>query len=126
MLPKVFDILRSNLAYEFMAVGVVWAAIAVLLGLTIVLWPALTCVVAGLLLRFQPLGRLTWSWANSAAVLGFFVCGYQVYLAFGYVGGVFSMVAIETLAAFAVFAILHLVLLYTGYFPAGKEASQAG
>jgi len=123
VLPKVTDILRSNLAYEFIAVGVVWMAIAVALNLAIVLWPALTCIVAGILLKFQPSGRLTWSWANSSAVLGFLVCGYQAYVAMEHVSGVFSMVAAETLAAFAIFALLHLMLLYAGYSPVSKQTS---
>ncbi len=99
-----------------------WAAIAVGLSLTIVLWPALTCLVAGLLLRLQPSARLTWPWATSSAALGLLVAGYQAYVAVLFVSGTFSLVAGETLAAFTVFALVHLVLLYTGYSPAGKPA----
>jgi len=116
--------LRSNLAYEFLAVGVVWAAIAAEVGLALVLWPTLTCIVAGLLLKFLPSGRLTWSWSNSAAVLGLVLCVYQAYVAVPFVSGAFSMVATETLAAFAVFAFVHLVLLYTGYASPGKNLEQ--
>lgn len=123
MLPRVSDILRSNLAYEFMVVGVVWTAIAIGLGLAIVLWPALTCFVAGLLLKLQPAGRLTWPWATSSAALGLLVSGYQAYVAVLFVGGTFSSVAGETLAAFLIFALVHLVLLYTGYSPAAKSTS---
>ncbi|MGP8124739.1 MAG: hypothetical protein ACLQEQ_02595 [Nitrososphaerales archaeon] len=121
-MPSVSDILKSNLAYEFIAVGVVWAAIAVGLSLAIVLWPALTCLVAGLLLRLQPSARLTWPWATSSAALGLLVSGYQAYVAVLFINGTFSLVAGETLAAFTVFALVHLMLLYTGYSPAGKPA----
>jgi hypothetical protein len=120
VLPKVSDFLRLNLAYEFMAVGAVWAAVAVWFGLVLVLWPALTCLVGGALLKFWPSGRLTWSWVTSAAVLGFLVSGYQAYLAIQFVGGTFSAVASETLAAFAIFALVHLVLLWSGYVSPGK------
>jgi len=122
VLPKVSDLLRSYLAYQFMAVGVVWAVVAVWLGLALVLWPALTCLVGGALLKLWPSGRLTWPWVTSAAVLGFLVSGYQAYLAIPFVGGTFSAVASETLAAFAIFALVHLVLLWSGYVSPGKPA----
>jgi hypothetical protein len=121
-LPKVSDLLRSYLAYQFMAVGVVWAVVAVWLGLALVLWPALTCLVGGALQKLWPSGRLTWPWVTSAAVLGFLVSGYQAYLAIPFVGGTFSAVASETLAAFAIFALVHLVLLWSGYVSPGKPA----
>jgi hypothetical protein len=119
-LPKVSGILRSNLAYEFVAVGVVWVVVAVGLGLALVLWPALTCLVAGLLLKFLPSERITWPWVTSSAILGFLVSAYQVYLALPFVGSTFSMVAIEALAGFAFFALAHLLLLYSGYSPTVK------
>ena len=102
-------------------VGIVWAAIAIALGFAIVLWPALTCFVAGFLLKLQPVGRLTWPWATSSAVLGLLVSVYQAYIAVLFISGTFSLVAGETLAAFTVFALVHLILLYTGYSPAGKS-----
>ena len=121
-MPKVTEILRTYLAYEFIAVGIVWVVIAVALGLATLLWPALTCVVAGLLLRFEPSLRLTWPWANSSAILGLLVCSYQAYVATSYLGGVFSTIAIETLVAFSVFALVHLTMLYMEYSPAGRKA----
>ena len=122
MLPSISNILKSNLPFEFIAVGVVWAVIAGGLGLAVVLWPALTCLVAGLLLKLRPSGRLTWPWAISSATLGLLVSGYQAYAAVLIVGGTFSLVAAETLVAFTVFALIHLILLYTGYSPGGKLA----
>lgn len=121
-MPKVSDILRSNLAYEFIAVGVVWAVIAAGLSLALVLWPALTCLAAGLLLKFLPSERITWSWAVSSAVLGLLVSAYQAYVAVPFVSGTFSMVAAETLAGFALFALVHLTLLYSGYSPVSNPA----
>jgi len=120
-LPKVSDILKSNVAYEFMVAGVVWVVVAIWLGLVLVLWPALTCLVAGLLLKFLPSKRITWAWATSSAVLGLLVSAYQVYVAIPFIRGTFSFVAIETLVGFVLFALFHLVLLYTGYSPAGKQ-----
>lgn len=105
-----------------MAVGVVWAAIAIGFDFALVLWPALTCLAAGFLLKFLPSGRITWSWAASSAVLGFLVSAYQAYVAIPFISSTFSLVATETLVAFAFFALVHLVLLYSGYSPAGKPA----
>jgi hypothetical protein len=119
-LPKVSDTLKSNLPYEFVAVGVVWTVVAVGLGLAVVLWPALTCYVAGLLLKFLPSERITWPWAISSACLGLLVSVYQVYVAIPFVSSAFSLVGTETLVGFVVFSLVHLVLLYFGYSPVGK------
>jgi hypothetical protein len=123
VLPKVTEVLKSNLAYEFVAVGVVWAVVAVLVGKAVVLWPALTCIAAGALLKVQPGGRVTWAWAMASAVLGMLVAGYQAYVAAPFLGGAFSMVAGETFAAFLVFALVHVMLLFTGYTPVSKPAA---
>jgi hypothetical protein len=116
-LPKVSDILESNLAYEFVAVGITWTVIAAVLGLVLVLWPAITCLVAGLLLKFLPSTRITLPWATSSAVLGLLVSAYQAFVAAPFVGGTFSSVGVETLAGFALFAFVHLVLLYLAHSP---------
>ncbi len=122
VLPKVSEILESNLAYEFIVVGIAWTAIAVVLGLVLVLWPALTCLVAGILLKFLSSTRITWPWAVSSAVLGFLVSAYQAFVAAPFVSGTFSSIGIETLAGFALFALVHLVLLYLAYSPKGEPA----
>ena len=121
MLPNLLDIVRSNLAYGFLVVGVIWAAIAGVLGFGFLLWPAVTCLAAGVLLKVWSSGRITWPWSVSAAALGFFVSGYQVCVAIPLVIGVFSTVAFETLVIFTIFALVHLVLLYTGYTPASEK-----
>jgi len=121
-LPKASDVLKSNLPYEFVAVGVVWTVVAVGLGLALVLWPALTCYVAGLLLKFLPSERITWPWAVSSAVLGLLVSAFQVYAAIPFVSSTFSLVGAETLIGFVVFSLVHLLLLYFGYSPVGKPA----
>ena len=121
-MPKVSDILKSNLAYEFIVVGIAWTVVAVGLGLPLVLWPALTCLASGLLLRFLPSARITWPWATSSAVLGFLVSAYQAFVAVPFISGTFSLVGIEAMAGFALFALVHLVLLYFVYSRAGERA----
>lgn len=120
VLPKVSEILKSNLPYEFVAVGIVWTVVAVGLGLVIVLWPALTCYVAGLLLKFLPSERITSPWAISSAVLGLLVSAYQVYAAIPFISSTFSSVGVETMVGFLVFSLVHVTLLYFGYSPLGK------
>lgn len=119
-MSKVSGILKSNLPYEFVVVGVAWTVVAVGLGLAQVLWPALTCYVAGLLLKFVPSERITWPWAISSAVLGLLISAYQVYVAIPFVSSTFSLVGTETLVGFVVFTLVHLALLYFGYSPVGK------
>ena len=120
-MPKVPEILKSNLAYEFVIAGIVWTVVAVGLGAVLILWPALTCFAAGFLLKFLPSTRITWPWATSSAVLGFLVSAYQAFVAVSFVSGAFSLVGIETLAGFALFALVNLVLLYFAYSPAGES-----
>lgn len=110
----ILDPLRSYVAYAFLAVGVGWVVVAFLTGSYLVLWPVITCFMSGVLLRLRPEDRLTWAWASSSAVLGFLLSGYQVYVASFLVGGALSSVASISAAAFAVFAVVHLLLLYTG------------
>ena len=117
-MSKVLDVLRTNLPYEFIAAGVVWGVFV--LESVLVLWPALTCIAAGLLLKFRPSGRITLPWATSSAVLGFFVAAFQVYVSIPFVSGIFSTAATETLAVFTVFALFHVWLAYSGYSPAAK------
>lgn len=119
-MPKVSDFLKSNLAYEFIVVGIAWTVVAVALGLVLVLWPAITCLAAGFLLKFLPSERITWPWATSSAVLGFLVSAYQAFIAVPFVSSSFSLVGTETLAGFALFAFVHLLLLYSAYSPASK------
>ena len=92
-------------------------AAAVLAGSALVLWPAAACLLGGVMLRAWPDGRLTWSWAVSAAVLGFLLAAYQVYAWAPFLGGAFSSVAAEASGAFVVLALLHIVLFYAGLRP---------
>jgi hypothetical protein len=113
-MPKVLDRIRDFSAYSFVAVGLVWLAIAFLAGSLLVLWPVVACVVGGVLLRLRPGKRLTWAWASSAAILGLILSGYQVYQWAPFLGGAFNTLAATSLGGFAVLALVHLVLLYAG------------
>ena len=111
-MPKVVDRIRDFSAYAFVAIGLVWLAIAFLAGSALLLWPTVACVVGGVLLRIRSGGRLTFAWATSAAVLGLVLSGYQVYQWMPFLGGAFNNLAAESLGAFTVFALAHFVLLY--------------
>ena len=124
-MPNVTEFLKSYVAYEFIAVGILWVVAAIGVGSSFVLWPAITCMASGVLLKFWPSGRFSWAWATASALLGLMVSGYQVYVAVPLISGVFSTVAVETLVAFAVFAVAHVVLFYGGYYPVAKSSGQA-
>lgn len=111
-MPKILDRIRDFSAYAFVAIGLVWLAIAFLAGSALLLWPVVACVVGGVLLRLRSGGRLTFAWACSAAVLGLILSGYQVYQWMPFLGGAFNNLATESLGGFAVLALVHLVLLY--------------
>ena len=107
-------LLRSNAAYFFIAVGVVWAVLGVYTGSKLVAWPAIACIAGGIMLKVWPGRKITWSWAISTAAMGLIVSAYQVYAWAPLVGGDFSALAGATIAGFTVFAVVHLFLFYAG------------
>ena len=122
-MPSIVSMLRANSAYEFLAVGVVWLAVAVLAGSALILWPVVACFVSGYALKMRPGRRFTWAWAVSSAVLGFLLSAYQVYAWSPFVGGAFTTLAATSLVGFAVFAAVHLFLFYAGLRPVVEPAS---
>jgi len=111
-MPKLLDTLVANAAYAFIAAGVIWLAVAVLGDSSLILWPVVACIAAGIMLREWPSGRLTWSWAVATAVMGFLLSAYQVYAWLSFLGGTFTTVAVASVIGFAVFAISHVFLFY--------------
>lgn len=114
---------RANSSYAFVAVGVVWLAVAVLAGSALILWPVLACILGGVQLRLWPTRRLTWAWVVSTSVLGFLISAYQVYAWFPFLGGSFSSVAAASSAVFVVLALLHVLLFYAGSKSPTTESS---
>jgi hypothetical protein len=113
-MPNLLDSVKANAAYAFLAVGVVWLVIAYLNHSYLVLWPVVTLMAAGTLLKIRPGDRLTWAWASSSAVMGLILSAYQAYVAVPLVGGPSTTIASESLGGFAAFAAVHLFLLYAG------------
>ncbi len=113
-MPKFLEPLKARAAYAFFAVGIAWLAVAYVNHSYLVLWPVVTCLLSGVLLKVKPGERLTWAWASSSAVLGLLLAAYQAYVAFPLVGGPSSSIASESLGGFGVFAAVHLLLLYAG------------
>lgn len=109
--------LKGNSAYVFIAVGVLWLAVAVASGSPLILWPAAACVLGGVFLRTWPEKKLTWAWGVSTAVFGFLLASYQVYAWLPFLGGSFSGIAAVASGVFVVFAALHLFLFYVGTSP---------
>jgi hypothetical protein len=113
-MPKILEGLKSGAAYAFISVGIVWLVVAYVNHSYLVLWPVVTSLLSGVLLKARPGHRLTWAWASSSAVLGLLLAAYQAYAAVPLVGGPSSLIASESLGGFAVFAAVHLILLYAG------------
>jgi len=111
---KPLELVRKNLSYAFFLLGVVWLVIAAYTGYPIVIWPVATCVVAGLLLRLRPSERFTWAWMTSTAAMGLIIAAYQAYYWLPFIGGSLNALAALTAGGFAVFALVHLVMLFLG------------
>jgi hypothetical protein len=103
--------MSANLPYLFVAVGVVWLALAVFTWSPLLLWPVVAFAAGGMLLRASPFSNLTAAWAGASSVMGLILSVYQVYVATSRLGGQLAEVAWTSLAAFAVFALVHLYLL---------------
>jgi len=106
---------KKNLAYVFVLFGVVWVAIAFLAGSALVLWPAVACMAAGVLMKFRPGSRLSLAWAPSAAILGLLLSAYQAYVAVTLLSGAFVAIASATVAVFIILAVFHLYLAVASY-----------
>jgi hypothetical protein len=104
--------IRANLAYLFLVAGVIWFGLIYLTSSLLILWPAVACVVGGLLLKLVADNKISNIWAISSALLGFILAAYQAVAAVPLLIGAFSIVAITSLVLFFIFAILHLFLLY--------------
>ncbi|MDE1853554.1 MAG: hypothetical protein KGI38_07390 [Thaumarchaeota archaeon] len=113
-MPEILGALKTNAAYFFLAVGVVWIGVAFVAGSLLILWPVAACLASGVLLKIRPGRRLTWAWVSSSATLGLLISAYQVYAWAPFLGGAFSTIAGTTLGVFAVLTVLHVLLLYAG------------
>jgi len=111
-MPKILDSLVARAAYFFIAVGVIWLAVAVLADSSLIVWPVVACVAGGIMLREWPSGRLTWAWCVATAVMGFLLSSYQVYAWLSFLGGAFSTLAASSTIGFGLLAIVHVLLFF--------------
>ncbi|HUI86006.1 MAG TPA: hypothetical protein VLY21_02480 [Nitrososphaerales archaeon] len=124
-MPKILGLLVANGSYFFIAVGVIWLAIAFLAGSSLILWPVVACIAGGIMLREWPSGRFTWAWCVATAVMGLLLAAYQVYAWLSFLGGAFSTLATLSTAGFAVLAVIHVLLFYVATAkPAAKAAAE--
>jgi hypothetical protein len=124
-MPKILDLFVANGSYFFIAVGVIWLAIAFLAGSSLILWPVVACIAGGIMLREWPSGRFTWAWCVATAVMGLLLAAYQVYAWLSFLGGAFSTLATLSTAGFAVLAVIHVLLFYVATArPAEKAAAE--
>lgn len=113
-MSSVVGFFKNNNSYPFFAVGIAWIGVAWAISAPLVLWPAVTLILGGLLLKVLPGERITWSWALSSAGLGLVLSVYQAYASLGVAFGPFARVALGSLLGFAIFALVHVFLLYEG------------
>ncbi|MDG6916729.1 MAG: hypothetical protein JRM85_03950 [Nitrososphaerota archaeon] len=113
-MPDVGKLLRGYAPYFFWVIAVVWVAVGVEGGSTLIAWPVTACAVSGVLLKLRPGWRLTFSWSVSSAVLGLLISVYQVYAWSPLLAGDFSSLAASALGVFTVLAVVHVFLLYAG------------
>lgn len=106
---------RKNIAYAFAVIGAIWVVIAFLVGSGLVLWPAVACVAAAVLLKVWPGSLLSIAWGPAAAVLGLLLCAYQVYEAVLLLFGAFAMIAGASVVLFFLLGIGHAFLAYASY-----------
>lgn len=111
-MPSAVDLLKSNISYLYVAIGLAWLVPVYLVESFYILWPVVVFVIGGVMLKLWPSRRLTWAWALAAALMGATLSGYQAYFAALESSGVFSSLAGVSLVGFGAFAILQLAALY--------------
>ncbi len=121
----VTEAVKRYLAYIFILLGLVWVAIIIAGGASLLLWPALTSIVSGALLILRPEMKFSRALAKASALYGVLLAGYQAYVALPLLGSVFSTFATYSVASFAVIALLYLALLYASFSSPGRKPEKA-
>lgn len=111
-MQSVASFARRNLAYVFFVFALIWLGIAALAGSALILWPVLACGASGVFLKFTPASALAAAWPTASALMGLFLCGYQVYVAAPLVSGAFTTIAAISVVAFLVLGLGHVYLAY--------------
>jgi len=115
------EAVKKYLAYIFIVLGIVWVGIILAGGALLLLWPAVTSILSGVLLFFRPERKFSRALAKASALYGVLLAGYQAYVAAPLLGSLFSTFATYSVASFAAIALLYLALLYASFgSPAGK------
>lgn len=112
---------KRNVAYLFLAAGVLWLGALYATSSILILWPAVACIVSFALLKVLPEQRISAAWVMASGLLGFLLSGYQAYVAATFLTGPFASVAAVSLVVFFVFALYHLFLMYAGRSQSKEE-----
>ncbi len=105
---------RKYIPYIFIAMGLVWAIVALLGTTFLLLWPTLTSLATGALLIVRPVHRFTSALSKASALYGLALAAYQAYVAVPLLGTVFTTIAAYSFVSFTLIAVVNLVLLYAG------------
>ena len=121
----VTEAVKKYLAYIFLILGLVWSAIILTGGATLLLWPALTSILSGALLILRPERKFSRALAKASALYGVLLAGYQAYVAVPLLGSVFLTFGTYSVASFTVMALLYLALLYASFGSPGGKLEEA-
>lgn len=100
-------------AVLFFATGVFWAGILATGGGVLLAWAALTCFASGAFLIVWSSNWVTRPLNVATALFGLVLTVYQVYLSLTIVGTGLGSLAAYSSAAFALFTIVYVYLLFT-------------
>ena len=109
-----FGLVKDRAPFAYVAVGIVWLALALYVGSALLLWPVAVLLLGAGMMWYRPGERVTWAWAIAAAFLGLVMCGYQAYVALPLLSGGFGTIAGASLVVFVVLGLAHLMLGYAG------------
>jgi hypothetical protein len=97
----------------FFVTGVFWVAIVVTGGGGLLLWAALSGFLSGVFLIVASSKWMTRPLTGASSLFGLTLTVYQLYIASTLVGGKLASVAAYSIAAFAVFTVVYLYLLFS-------------
>jgi hypothetical protein len=121
-MADVTGFVKKYLAYLFILLGLVWVGVIVSGAANILLWPALTSILSGVLLLVRPEGNFSTALSRASALYGVLLAGYQAYVAIPLLGSVFSTFAASSFASFGVVTVVYLALLYASLSATGDES----
>ena len=96
----------------FIVAGVVWAGVIIDGSGLLLSWPAAASFLSAIAIVVRPASKTTTPLAGASAFFGLIIALYQLSVAVGLSGSPLGGIATYSIAVFAGFTVLYLVLLY--------------